>query len=322
VSTAIVKKERWQPTLGAVGSLKAVNGITVSTDLAGIVSEIAFESGQAVQQGDLLIRLDSQQEEARLQSAKARLDLAKTNLQRHRDLVQQGAVSQSAYDTAESEMRQATAAVDEARALIARKTIVAPFDGVLGIRQADLGQYLEVGAPIVALESVDPIYVEFAFPQQDLEKLKIGGGFRLEVAGLSGKPFEGVITAIDSRLDEKTRNIMVQGTVDNPDHALRAGMFAQVDLLMPEVEIVAIPASSIKYAPYGDSVFVVKDDMLEEQFVKLGQNRGDQVGVLSGLEEGDEVVSSGVFKLRGGMAVQINNSVQPANDVNPTPPNS
>ncbi len=322
VTTVVVKKDRWQPALSAVGSLKAVNGVTVSTDLPGIVSQIAFQSGQAVKKGDLLVKLDSQQEEARLHSAEARRDLAKSNLERHRDLVKQGAVSQSAFDAADSEFRQAVAAVDEARALIARKAITAPFDGLLGIRQADLGQYLNVGAPIVALQSVDPIFVEFAFPQQELEQIVVGKKLRLQADGVTSERFEGEITAIDSRVDEKTRNIMFQGTVKNPKRKLRPGMFVNVEVLLPETETLSIPASSINYAPYGDSVFVVKENKVQEQFVKLGQSRGDQVAVVSGIKEGDEVVSSGVFKLRSGIPVQVNNSVQPGNDVNPTPPNS
>ncbi len=322
VTTIVVKKETWQPALSAVGSLKAVNGVKVSTDLAGIVSEIAFQSGQTVKKGDLLVKLDSQQEEAQLHSAEARSDLAKANLERHRDLVQQGAVSQSAFDAADSEYRQAVAAVDEAHALIARKAITAPFDGVLGIREADLGQYLNVGAPIVELQSVDPIFVEFSFPQQDMEQVAAGKKLRLQVAGVSGEAFEGEITAIDSRVDESTRNILFQGTIENPEHKLRPGMFATVEVLMPETETLSIPASSINYAPYGDSVYVVKENQLQEQFVKLGQNRGDQVAILSGVKEGDEVVSSGVFKLRGGIPVQVDNSVQPGNAVSPTPPNS
>ena len=322
VTTTVVKQERWQPTLAAVGSLRAVNGVVVSTDLPGIVSEIAFQSGQEVTKGDLLIRLDSQQEDAQLRSAEARLDLATSNLERYRDLVKQGAVSQSDYDGADSSNRQAVASVDEARALIARKTIVAPFDGLLGIRQADLGQYLNAGEPIVALQSVDPILVEFAFPQQELEHITVGKQLRLQAAGLAEEQFDGTIAAIDSRVDEHTRNILIQGTINNPERKLRPGMFVNVEVLLPETATLSIPASSINYAPYGDSVFVVKDNKVQEQFVKLGQNRGDQVAVVSGVREGDEVVSSGVFKLRSGIPVQVDNSVQPGNDVSPTPPNS
>lgn len=192
---------------------------------------------------------------------------------------------------------------------------------MLGIRQVDLGQYLNVGAPIVPLQSVDPIHVEFSLPQQDLEQIAVGKTLRLKAAGVGGEKFEGQLTAIDSRVNESTRNIMIQGTVRNPKNALRPGMFATVEVLLPETDVISIPASSISYAPYGDSVFIVKDGQVQQQIVKLGPSRGDQVSVLSGIKAGDEVVSSGVFKLRSGMAVQVNNSVQPGNEANPNPPN-
>jgi membrane fusion protein, multidrug efflux system len=321
VTTAVAKKERWQPALSAVGSLKAVNGVMVSTDLAGIVSQVSFQSGAPVKKGDLLVKLDSQQEEAQLRSAEARRDLAKANLERDRDLVKDGAVSQSEFDSADTEYRRAVAAVDEARALIARKTITAPFDGQLGIRQADLGQYLNVGAPIVPLQSVDPIYVEFSLPQQNLDQVVVGKKLRLNATGVTGEEFEGEITAVDSRLDDATRNVRIQGTIRNAEGKLRPGMFVNVDVLLPEKDVISIPASSINYAPYGDSVFVVKQNQVQQQFVKLGATRGDQVSIVSGVKEGDQVVSSGVFKLRSGIPVQVNNIVQPGNEASPNPPN-
>ena len=322
VTTVVAKRERWQPALRAIGSLKAVNGVAVSTDLPGIVAQVAFQSGAAVKKGDLLLQLDSQQEAAQLRSAEARCDLAKLNLDRQKELVASGAVSQSNLDTAATEHRQAAAAVDEARVLIARKNIVAPFAGRLGIRQVDLGQYLNVGAPIVQLESIDPIYVEFAIPQQNLDQVSTGKPVRLKVAGLGEESFLGAVTAIEPRLDEATRNVMVQGTVVNPAGKLRPGMFVQVEVLLAEQDVLSIPASSVSYAPYGDSVFIVKGGKtVAQQFVKLGATRGDQVTVITGVAEGDEVVSSGAFKLRNGIAVQVNNSVQPGNEANPNPPN-
>jgi membrane fusion protein (multidrug efflux system) len=330
VTTTVAKKERWQPALNAVGSLRAVNGITVSTDLAGIVSEISFQSGAAVKKGEMLIKLDTKQEDAQLRSAKARRDWASVTLERQRSLVTSGAASKSDYDSAESDYLQAMAAVDDAQALIARKTIMAPFDGLLGIRQVDLGQYLNVGVPIVQLQSIDPIYVEFALPQQNLEQIAVGKTLRLKAAGVTGNEFTGEITAIDSRLDDSTRNLMVQGTVGNAEGKLRPGMFVDVEVLLPENEVITVPSSSISYAPYGDSVFIVKDAQgadskagkeVQQQFVKLGPTRGDQVAIISGIKEGDEVVSSGVFKLRSGIPVQVNNSVQPGDESNPNPPN-
>ncbi|MCG3150326.1 MAG: Multidrug resistance protein MdtA [Verrucomicrobiae bacterium] len=323
VTTVVVQQEVWQPTARAVGSLKAVNGVAVSTDLPGIVAEIAFQSGAEVNKGDLLLKLDSQQEQAQLRSAEARRDLAKQNLDRQKELVASGAVSQSNLDSADSLYRQAVAAVDEARVLIARKNITAPFAGRLGIRQVDLGQYLNVGAPIVQLESIDPIHVEFAVPQQNLAQVSVGKKLRLKAAGLNGEEFTGEVTAVESRLDAATRNVMIQGTAANNAGKLRPGMFVEVEVFLPEQEVVTVPASAISYAPYGDSVFVVKDGKtVEQQFVKLGAMRGDKITVLTGLKAGDEVVSSGVFKLRNGVPVQVNNSVQPGNNTNPNPPNT
>jgi membrane fusion protein, multidrug efflux system len=330
VTTAVAKTERWQPVISAVGSLKAVNGVTVSTDLAGIISQIAFQSGATVKKGDLLVKLDSSQEEAALHTAEARRDLAKLSLERQKNLRSSGAVSQSDYDSADSEFRQASGVVDAANALIARKTIVAPFDGILGIRQVDLGQYLDVGAPIVPLQSTDPIYANFSLPQENLEQIAVGKKLRVKANGIMSNQFEGEITAIDSRFDESTRNITIQGTVANAENRLRPGMFVNVEVLEPEQDVVSIPSTSISYAPYGDSVFVVKDKQgpdgkpgkeVQQQFVKTGPTRGDQVSIVSGVKAGDEVASSGVFKLRSNIPVQVNNNVQPDNEAAPTPPN-
>ncbi len=322
VTTTTVKLSRWQPTFRAVGSLQAVNGVTVSTDLPGIVAVIEFESGATVRQGDLLVSLDSRQEQAQRQAAEARRDLAMINLERQRELIATGAIAKSDLDAAESQARQAAAAVEEAAALIARKNIVAPFAGRLGIRQVDLGQYLNVGAPIVQLESVDPIHVEFAVPQSHLDQVAVGKTVRVTVPGLSDEEFAGQITAIESRVDELTRNVMVQATVPNPASKLRPGMFGNVEVLLPETEVVVIPSAAISYAPYGDTVFVVKSNVVEQRFVKLGARRGDQIAIASGLQVGDEIVTSGTFKLRNGLAVQVNNSVQPSEDASPTPPNT
>jgi membrane fusion protein (multidrug efflux system) len=334
VTSTIAKTQTWQPVLSVVGSLRAVNGVQVSTDLAGVVSRIAFESGREVKKGDLLVKLDTEQEEAQLHSAQARRDLARISLDRQRDLIAKNAVAKSDYDAADSEFRQADAAVEEAQAMIDRKTITAPFDGLAGIRQVDLGQYLEVGAPIAPLQSLDPIYVEFSIPQQDFDKVAIGKKVRLRADGIDGREYEGEITAIDSKVDEATRNLTIQATVPNPDRRLRPGMYVSVDVLLPEQpDVVAIPATAINYAPYGDSVFIVQEAAepgpdgtrgkeVVEQFVKLGASRGDQVAVLSGIKPGDEVVTSGVFKLRSHAPVLINNSVKPGEELNPNPPDT
>ena len=328
VTTIIVEEQSWQPVLSAVGSMKAVNGVTLSTDLAGIVREIAFVSGAAVKRGDVLVKLDTQQEEALLRLAEARLQFAKTDLTRKRDLQATKAISQSDWDLAQSQVSQMQSTFEDAEALVRRKQLTAPFDGVAGIRQINLGQYLQPGASIVTIESLDPIFVEFSIPQKDFERLNPGRKIRVGVDGVTRQTFQGEITAINSRLDEKSRNIMVQGTIKNPDHALRAGMFVNVEVLLPEQDkVVAVPSSAVAYAPYGDSVYVVKSDgpsslKVEQHFVKLGPKRGDQVTILSGVAAGDQVVSSGVFKLRPNAPVKVDNRVQPNNSLNPTPANT
>jgi len=333
VTSTIAKAQTWQPVLSVVGSMRAVNGVLVSTDLAGIVSQIAFESGRELKKGDLLVKLDTQQEQAQLHSAQARRELARISLQRQQDLYTKKAVAQSDFDAAQSEFRQADAAVEEAQAMIARKTITAPFDGLAGIRQVDLGQYLNVGATIAPLQSLDPIFVEFSIPQQNFNQIVPGKKLHVRADGIDGQEFDGQITAIDSKVDEATRNVTIQGTVQNPGHKLRPGMYVNVDILLPEQPgVIAIPATSINYAPYGDSVFIIKDTQpapdgakgkeVVQQFVKLGATRGDQVAILTGVKPGDEVVTSGVFKLRSHTPVMVNNSVQPGNDPNPTPPDT
>jgi len=297
-----------------------------------------------VKKGDLLVKLDTQQEEAQLCAAQARLDLAKVSLARKQDLLDKKAAPQADYDAAAAEARQAQAAMDEVRAVIDRKTIRAPFDGLLGIRLVDLGQYLNAGTAIVPLESCDPIHVEFNLPQQNLGQIALKKKLRLTAPGVSEKEFEGEITAIDSRVDEATRNVQIEATVRNPERVLRAGMFVKVEVLLPEqTGVLAIPASSINYAPYGDSVFIVKagepkdgkpQKQAIQQFVKLGPSQGDQITVLNGLKDGDEIITSGVFKLRGNEPVEttgiqpkpqpvmINNELQPGNEQNPNPPDT
>lgn len=328
VTTVVAEPQTWEPTIAAVGTLNAVNGVTVSTDLAGIVSEIAFESGQQIKKGDVLVQLDSRQEEAQLSATKARLALAQSELKRKAELVQKKAIAAAEYDTAESELRQAEAAAEDAKALIARKRIVAPFDGVIGIRQADIGQYLNPGAAIAPLESLDPIYIDFSIPQHVLADVRKGSKLRLRAGGVE-QAIEAEVTAVDARVDAATRNIRVQGTARNPDHKLRPGMFADVDVLLPPKEgVIAIPSSGVSFAPYGDSVYLVKEKTadggkpqkyVEQHFVKLGPTRGDQVSIVSGVVKGDEVVSSAVFKLRPDAPVVVNNEVQPKNELNPQP---
>jgi membrane fusion protein (multidrug efflux system) len=329
VTTDVAKESEWQPTLQSVGSVTAVNGVTISTDLAGIVRQIAFESGNKVRSGDLLVRLDTTQEEAQLHQAEAQRDFAAVTLKRDKDLVEKHAISQSDYDNAEAAFRQVQASVDQFNALIARKTLRAPFDGVTGIRQVNLGQYLKEGDMVVTLQAFDPIYVNFSLPQQDLSKLAVGQPVALHVDTFEGQSFQGKITAINSLVDQATRNILVQATFANSDFRLRPGMFAKVSVIMNEKQnVVAIPATAIHYAPYGDSIFIVsqmKDPQgkeykgVREQFIKTGQSRGDMITVVSGLKPGDEVVTSGVFRLKSGAHVNVNNQIKPGTDLAPNP---
>jgi membrane fusion protein, multidrug efflux system len=332
VTTDVAKESEWQPTLQSVGSVTAVNGVTISTDLAGIVRQIAFESGNKVRSGDLLVRLDTVQEEAQLHQSEAQRDFASVTLKRDKDLVEKHAISQSDYDNAEAVFRQAQATVDQFTALIARKTLRAPFDGVTGIRQVNLGQYLKEGDMVVTLQAFDPIYVNFSLPQQDLSKLAVGQPVALRVDAYEGQSFQGKITAINSLVDQATRNIQVQATFANTDLRLRPGMFAKVSVIMTEKQnVVAIPATAIHYAPYGDSIFIVsqmKDPQgkeykgVKEQFIKTGQSRGDMIAIVSGLKPGDEVVTSGVFRLKTGAHVSVNNQIKPGTDLSPNPADS
>jgi membrane fusion protein (multidrug efflux system) len=332
VTTDVAQKSEWQPTLESVGTATAVNGVTISTDLAGIVRQIAFESGNKVRSGDLLVHLDTTQEEAQLHQSEAQRDFASVTLKRDKDLLGKHAISQSDYDNAEASFRQAQAAVDQFAALIARKTLRAPFDGVTGIRQVNLGQYLKEGDMVVTLQAFDPIYVNFSLPQQDLSKLAVGQPVALRVDAFEGQSFDGKITAINSLVDQATRNIQVQATFQNSDFRLRPGMFAKVSVIMSQKQdVVAIPATAIHYAPYGDSIFIVsqmKDPQgkeykgVREQFIKTGTSRGDMISVVSGLKPGDEVVTSGVFRLKSGAHVNVNNQIKPGSDLAPNPADS
>jgi membrane fusion protein (multidrug efflux system) len=332
VTTIKAEQARWPVTLAAIGTAAAVQGVTVSADLPGIVSRITFESGRPVREGEVLVELDTKQEQAQLAAAEAQRELARLNFERLQDLVSEGAISKAEYDQAAAERKQTEARVGEIRATIDRKTIRAPFPGLLGIRQVNLGQYLSAGDAVVPLQAVDPIYVNFGVPQQDAGQVAIGRMVRVSTESLAGAHFSGRVTAIDSKVDQATRNIQVQATLANPGGRLRPGMFVQTELVLgASRSVVALPASAVNYAPYGDSVFVITDlkDQkgksyrgVRQQFVKLGGSRGDQVGVMSGVAPGEEVVTSGVFKLRNGAAVQVNNKVRPSNNPAPKPEDS
>jgi membrane fusion protein (multidrug efflux system) len=332
VTTIVARQDQWQATLSAIGTAIAVQGVTVSADLPGIVEKITFDSGKKVRAGEVLVRLDTSQERAQLAAAEAERDLTKVNLERMRGLRVKGVTSAAEFDRSTAESKQAEARVGEIQAMIERKTIRAPFTGILGIRQVNLGQYLNGGDPVVPLQSLDPIYVNFAVPQQEVGKLKVGAEVQVTAEGMAGIESTGKITAINSIVDEATRNVQIQATFANSDGKLRPGMFLQAHVILGTAEpVVALPASAINYAPYGNSIFIVEDTEspdgekylgVRQQFVKLGSTRGDQVALVSGVNPGEEVVTSGVFKLRNGAAVVVNNEIQPANDPAPKPEDS
>jgi membrane fusion protein, multidrug efflux system len=332
VTTIVAQRQQWPSAINVIGSVEAVQGVTVSADLPGTVAKINFESGKAVKAGEVLIELDTRQERAQLAALEAQRDLAHLNYGRSQELAKQGVISRMDYDRSTAEQQQTEANVAEVRATIDRKTIRAPFSGILGIRKVNLGEYLAAGAPIVPLQSLSPIYVNFGVPQQEAAQVQVGRTIRVSKEEMAGQAFSGRVTALDSVVDETTRNVQVQATLTNPNGKLRPGMFVQVDLSVGSNQpVITLPASAISYAPYGDSVFVVSDLKdpkgnayrgVRQQFVKLGGARGDQVAIISGVKPGEEVVSSGVFKLRNGAAVQVNNKIQPSNNPAPKPEDS
>jgi membrane fusion protein (multidrug efflux system) len=333
VTTAEVKPDTWQSTLTAVGSVASVQGVMIGAEMSGTVKNIAFESGATVRAGDLLVELDSSVEQAQLRSALASADLARLNLERARELREKKMMSQADLDSAEAQAKQANAQIDNIRAVIAKKTIRAPFAGRTGIRQVNLGQFLDNGAAIVTLQSLDPVYVDFALPQQNLAELGAGMAVRVTTDAFPGQSFEGKLTAINPQVDAVTRNVRLQATLANPTGKLRPGMYVNVAAVLPQTErVLMIPATAVLYAPYGDSVFVVEDKkdektgaagkVLNQKFVRLGKTRGDFVVVVSGLDVDQTIVTTGVFKLRNGMSVVVDNKLAPNFQLAPKPANS
>lgn len=329
VSSAQAREEVWQETLEAIGSITAVQGVNITPEVAGTVSEIAFESGAIVKKGDLLVRLDTSTEEAQLRAIEAQANLARINAERIRQLRADNTVSQSELDTAEATLKQAQANADAIKAAIEKKTIRAPFDGKLGIRQVNLGEYLDTGKHIVSLQALTPVYADFWLPQQDLARLKTGMRVLVTTDTYTNQPFEGVLTAINPDLNISTRSIRLQATLENTNQLLRPGMFARVEVLLPvEQKVLVIPATAILSAPYGDSVYVIEKStnvatdgfVVRQQFVKTGRGRGDFISVQNGLRPGEKVAASGVFKLRNRMSVVENNAVAPKASETPRPP--
>jgi membrane fusion protein (multidrug efflux system) len=330
VTSADVKQENWPPLLSAVGSVSPVQGATISSELPGTVAEVGFESGALVKKGDLLVRLDTSAEDAQLRSADAETAWAHADLERARDLAARKVISKAELDAAEAKFKQRSAVSENMRAMIGKKTIRAPFDGIAGIRTVNVGQTVKEGDQIVPLQSLDPVYLDFALPQQRLAELSTGLEVRMRTDAFAGKEFRGTLTAINSAVDMATRNISLQATLPNSDHLLRPGMFAKVDVVLPAKKpVLVIPATAISYAPYGDSVFVIekkKDEktgkesqVIRQQFIRTGETRGDFVTITKGLKGGEVVVSSGVFKLRNGMPVVVNNELAPKAELEPTP---
>ncbi len=331
VSSFVVREETWQESLKAVGSISAVQGVTITPEIAGLVREITFEPGAVVAKSDLLVKLDISSEQAQLRAVEAQLELARLNLERERNLLKDRLISQSEFDTAEATLKQYQANADTIRTTIEKKSIRAPFAGRLGVRLVNLGQYLDIGKPIVSLQSLTPVFGDFSLPQQELGRLKTGLRVRLATDAYPDRRFEGSLTTINPDVDQATRGVVLQATFESPDQLLRPGMFARFEVLLPnEQRVLTVPLTAVLSEPFGDSVYVIESkteggkatETVRQQFVHTGRARGDLITVESGLKAGEKIVSSGVFKLRNGMTVVENNGLTPTNSVNPTPADS
>lgn len=325
VSTTTAVSEQWQPKLEAVGSVRAINGADLSAEVSGIVESLNFESGTDVEKGALLIQLRADDDIARLHALEASENLAALNYERDLKQLKVQAISQAAVDTDAANLANAKAQTAAQQALVDKKIIRAPFSGHLGIRQVDVGQYLQPGAAIVTLQQLDPIFIDFTLPEQSLAQIAADQKVTAKIEALKGLAFDGTISAINSKVDEGTRSLQVRASFKNPDHKLLPGMFANVsvDVGNPE-KAVTLPQAAITYNPYGNTIYIVdrsdpKKLSVRQSFVKTGAVRGDQVAVLSGLKEGDEVVTSGQIKLRNGSPIKVNNDIQPTSDANPKP---
>jgi membrane fusion protein (multidrug efflux system) len=346
VTSAKVEKADWQPMLTAVGSITPVQGATISAELPGTVSEISFQSGTPVKKGDVLLKLDASAEQAQLRSAEADAALAKADLDRARDLAARKVISQAELDAAQAKYQQKQAGVDNMKSIIDKKEIRAPFDGIAGIREVNPGQMVPVGQKLVSLQALDKVFVDFSLPQQRLAQITPDLPVKVTTDAIDGREFDGKLTAINSAIDPVTRSVSLQATIENADHALRAGMFARVKVLLPQANsVLFVPATAVLYAPFGNSVFIIekKQDektgkdhvVIRQQFIRTGETRGDFVAVTKDqrhidgeagakaakneLKQGDEVVSTGVFKLRNGIDVAVDNTLSPKPDQNPKP---
>lgn len=339
VATAIADEQAWEGTLTAVGSVATAKGVALAADVAGVVTRVAFESGETVKQGQILVELDAKVERAQLASALARKELATTTIGRTRALAAKGAISQSQLDADEAALQTATTDVEALQAQVAKKTIRAPFAGKLGIRSVNLGQYLQPGTPVTVLETIDAVHVDFSLPQQRLAEVSVGQPVRITLEGSGTAPLDGTIAAVDPTVDAVTRTIKLRADVKNETEGLRPGMFVQVTVVMPDKQkAVTVPATAVVHAPYGDSVFVVEErkadtpgaattpdgkpvKLARQQFVRVAASRGDFVALLDGVKKGEEVVSAGAFKLRNGATIFVDNTKQPVPQLDPKPEN-
>jgi membrane fusion protein (multidrug efflux system) len=330
VSTIAASAQQWTSDIEAVGSLRAVNGANLSSQVAGIVSALHFESGADVKKGDLLIELMANDDIAKLDALKATAEIARNNYERDKKIASSPAISQQTVDNDLSTLKNDEALVAQQQAMVGYKSIAAPFDGRLGIRQVDIGQYIAPGGTIVPLQQLDPIFVDFFVPQQALATIKIGQPVSVQVDTFPDVTFNGKVSAINALVDTNTRNVQVRASIGNPDSKLLPGMFARVKIDVGEPKsYVTLPQTAIAYNSFGNIVYIVEAEgkdkdgkpqqVAKQTFVTVGPTRGDQVAVLTGLKQGDVVVTAGQTKLRNGTRVLINNAVQPSNDANPKP---
>lgn len=332
VSTTTAANTSWQARTQAIGSLRAVRGADLAAQASGVVDQIRFESGSDVAAGTVLLKLRANDDPAKLEQLQAAAALAEQTYKRDQEQFAAQAISQAVLDTDVSTLKSAKAQVAAQQELIDEKIVKAPFAGKLGIRQIDEGQYLTAGATVVTLQALDPILIDFYVPQQALAHLKVGQTANAAVDTYPDAKFTGTITSINSKVDTASRNVQVRASFGNADRRLLPGMYAKVEIDNGDAaERVTLPQAAITYNPYGDTVFIVQKgpadpngkprSVVQQRFIQLGATRGDQVAVLSGLAAGEVVVTGGQMKLRNGAAVVVNNSITPANDVKPTPPN-
>ena len=330
VTALKVTYQEWQPHVKAVGSLRAYRGVDVTSEIAGLVRAVNFRSGQRVGEGQVLVQLNADADIAQLHALEAAADLAKTTLERDKKQFAAQAVSQATIDAEEADVRSKTAQVAQQQALIDKKTIRAPFPGRLGISIVNPGQYLNPGEKIVTLQEVDPLYVDFYLPQQELAQVATGQAVSVTADSYPGRAFSGRITTINPKVDPETRNFQAEALIANTGHVLLPGMYAAVEVRAGAVQrYLTAPQTVVSYNPYGNTVFIVKEQdagsggkapsIVQQVFVTLGPTRGDQVALLSGVQDGDMLVTSGQLKLRNGSPVAINNKILPANDEKPVP---